>query len=791
MFTNFLKTTVRNMLRNRAYVIINIIGLGLSLACCIVGYLNYMYASDFDKNHENHARIYKIQINKTVQNQKIPYGITPLPLGNEIKKDLAGISHTVRYTSSGMVMQRGEKILNKRIGFAGVDFFEMFTFPFKYGDKSAFLTPGNIILSENTAEVYFGDVDPTGELIKVIQSDGTPKSFVVGGVLEKIPQNSSIRFHAVTLFDTYLDFNEWNNDRWRSFVAGTFIMTDGDEYPGHIPGILDERYVEIQNRARDDWKVSGFYLEQLTTLGKNAQDVRANWLSEPPPAPAVIVPLIMAVLMLIIACFNFTNTSLAISSKRLKEIGVRKVMGGNRRQLIFQFMGENIALCVIAMLLALVISVYLVPAYSSMWDFIELKLSLTENPEIYLFLTGLLLFTSITAGAYPSLYVSSYEPVSILRGSLKVKGTNALSKILLGFQYSLTFLALISSLAFIGNARYQRDLDVGFKKDGIIAVQLDTDDFQTYFDRVSQSSTMEMVAGTSEHIGRWNYARTLRQGEKEMETSMMDLGLDYHELMDLQLVAGRYFEKDLKESDRKSSIIVNEQLVREFGWDEPIGKRVQINDSTRLTVIGVLKDFYAYGFWEKVEPMGFRPATDNRMNFVVARMKPENATQAYEELEATWYDVVPNKPFNGDYQDEFIKESNLVNNNIAILFTFLGTLALILSSIGLFTLVSLNVIKRIKEIGIRKVLGAKVSSIVNLLNRPFIVIISVSAIIGTGLAYLLIDLLLSTIFHYYQAVTIFSLVLPFIVLSIISLTTSSSRVLVAAKRNPVESLRYE
>lgn len=791
MFSNFFKTTVRNMLRNRAYVIINIIGLGLSLACCIVGYLNFKYASDFDKNHENHASIYKIQINKTVQGRNIPYGISPLPLGHEIKDDLAGVSQVVRYSSSGMVIQQGEKILNKRIGFADEDLFEMFTFPFKYGDKSAFLNPGNIILSENTSEVYFGDVDPTGELIKVIQSDGTPKSYVVGGVLQKIPSNSSINFHAVTLFDNYLDLNDWSNDRWRSFVAGTFIKTTSEEYPGHIPAILDERYVDIQNRARDDWKVSGFYLEQLTTLGKNAENVRANWLSEPPPAPAVIVPMIMAVLMLIIACFNFTNTSLAISSKRLKEIGVRKVMGGNRKQLIFQFMGENIALCIISLLLALLISVYLVPAYSSMWDFLELKLSLTENPEIFVFLTGLLLFTSITAGAYPALYVSSYEPVSILRGSLKAKGTNALSKILLGFQYSLTFLALISSLAFIGNARYQRDLDVGFVKDGVIAVQLDTEEYQTYFDRVSQMSSLEMVAGTSEHIGRWNYARTLRQGEQEMETSMMDLGLDYLEIMDLELVDGRYFEKDLKEYDRQNSIIVNEQLVKDFGWEEPVGKRVQIDDSTRLTVVGVLKDFYAYGFWEKVEPMGFRPATDSRMNFVVTRMKPENSKAAYEALEAAWYDVVPNKPFNGDYQDEFIKESNLVNNNIAILFTFLGTLALILSSIGLFTLVSLNVIKRIKEIGIRKVLGAKVSTIIHLLNRPFIFIILISAVIGTGLAYLLIDMLLSTIFHYYQAVTIFSLILPFIVLSIISLTTSSGRVLVAAKRNPVESLRYE
>lgn len=322
-------------------------------------------------------------------------------------------------------------------------------------------------------------------------------------------------------------------------------------------------------------------------------------------------------------------------------------------------------------------------------------------------------------------------------------------------------------------------------------MELDTEEYQTYFNRVSQTRSLYMVAGTSEHVGRWTYVRKLRQGEKELEASMMDFGLDYLELMDLEIAEGRFFEKDLKESDRKNSIVVNEQLVREFGWEEAIGKTVQIDDSTRLNVVGVLKDFYAEGFFDAVEPMGFRPAKDTRMNFVVTKMKPENAKQAYEELEAAWYDMVPKKPFNGEYQDEFIKSSELVNKNISILFTFLGTLAMILSSIGLFTLVSLNVIKRIKEIGIRKVLGAKVSSIVNLLNLPFIIIISLSAVTGIGAAYFLVDLLLSTIFHYYQSVTLFSLLPPLILLTIISLSTSSGRVLVAAKRNPVESLRYE
>lgn len=181
-----------------------------------------------------------------------------MPLSHEIKIDLSGISHTVRYHSAGIVFRKDQKIFNKLIGFADEQLLETFTFPFKYGDKSAFLNPGNVILSENCAEVYFGDLDPVGELIEVIQPDGSVKNFVVGGVFEQIPKNSSIRFDAVTLFNNYLKFNEYANDRWSSFVAATFIMTEGNVYPGHLP--------EIQNRARDDWRISGFYLEQLFLL---------------------------------------------------------------------------------------------------------------------------------------------------------------------------------------------------------------------------------------------------------------------------------------------------------------------------------------------------------------------------------------------------------------------------------------------------------------------------------------------------------------------------------------------
>ncbi len=792
MFNNFFKTTFRNLLKNKSYVIINLVGLGLTLACCIVGYLNFKYAADFDKNHENHARIFKVHVNKNVQNRNVPFGITPLPLGHAIKDELTGVSHYSRYAETGLVMKKDLKILNRAIVFAEEDFFEMFTFPFKYGSKESFLDPGNIILTSEQAEVYFGDQDPVGEIVTLIHEEGEQFSFIVGGVLEKIPQNSSLRFHAITHFENFLKIRNSDNNKWSWFISATFFMTESEDFPQHVVDHLNQNYIEIQNEARDDWKVGNYYLERLTTLGKNAQDIRSNWLSEPPPPPAVIAPLIMAILMLLIACFNFTNTSIATSSKRLKEIGVRKVMGSTRRQLIAQFMGENLVLSVFAMLAALGIAYFLVPLYSAMWEFIDLELSLTSNPGLYIFLFGLLVFTSVLAGAYPSLYISSYQPVKILRGSVRLGGTSPLSRTLLGAQYALTVLALIGSLAFVSNAKYQETLDMGFEKGNVITVRVENQsDYERFKNQVDQMPEVVASAGTSNSIGYWNYGRTLRNGEQEIESDMMDFGLEYKDLMDLEITKGRYFEEDLYEQDRLNSIVVNERMVEEFGWEDPIGQVLQVDDSTRLSVIGVMKNIHMWGFWDPIDPTGIRLANKDYMNFVVVKTNPGKLVDTYDALESKWYEISPNTPFSGRYMDNVLKESELVNSNISTMFIFLGLLALVLSTIGLYTLVSLNIIKRIKEIGIRKVLGASLTHIVTLMNRQFFWILVISAVIGTGLSYYAIDALMASIWAYYQAMSVFTVAVPLSFLFFIALSTASGKILTAAVRNPVDSLRYE
>ncbi|MEQ8626487.1 FtsX-like permease family protein [Ekhidna sp.] len=791
MLKNFFKITFRNYRKNKSYVFINMLGLGLSLACCIVGYLNWKFAAEYDQNHTNHERIYKVQINKDVQGRNVPYGISPLPLGEVIKDKITGVSHTTRYIETGLVLKKELKVFNQGIAFAEDDFLEMFTFPLKYGNESAFSDQSKIILSNYTANTYFGeDVDPTGEIITIITEDGKQYPMTIGGVLEQIPQNSSLRFSALTHFDNYFKIRELENSDWRQFVAATFVMTDGS-FPQNLLEDINNNYIEVQNKARDDFKIGSYYAVQLTNLGSIAESIRANWLSQPPPPPAVVVPMIMAFLMLLIACFNFTNTSIAISSKRLKEIGIRKVMGSDRKQLIAQFMGENLMLSFLSMIVALGFAYFLVPAYSAMWDFITLELNLVSDSEIYLFLIGLLVLTSVIAGGYPSLYISAYQPVNILRGSLSLGGTNWFSKTLLGLQYMLTIIALISALAFTNNAEYQNNLDVGFQKENILGVRVENQsEYDRFTNLVSQMPEIDQMTGSTHHIGWWTYGRTLRAGEQEVESDMMNFSLDYKDIMDLTLKDGRYFDKDLYEFDKENSIIMNEALVREFGWDEPIGKVVQIDDSTRLSVVGVMEDFYMYGFFDPVEPCAFRLADKEEMNFVVIKSEV-NPTELRDKMEAKWYEVAPNTPFNASFVDQQLAGTDEVNTNISTMFKFLGALALILSSIGLYTLVSLNIIKRVKEIGVRKVLGASVNQILVLMNKQFFWLLLIFAMIGSALSYLAIDALMASIFAVYQAINVFTVLAPFIMLMLIAVFIASSRIFRTATKNPVESLRYE
>ena len=793
MIKNYLTVSIRNLLKNKFYLFINVTGLGLALATCIVAYLNTQYGYNFDSQHVNADKIYKVHINKASDHGMTEYGMNPMPLGPMAKNDIGDIKMQVRYTNPDYIIQKGDLVFNKEIGFADVDFLDMFTYPLKYGDKSAFRDKKNIFLSEEMSNVYFGDENPVGELLTLRNRSDEEFSFLVAGVFEKIPLNSSIYFDALVNFDSFYDIRSAEKNDWRRFVAATYFYIDTPEQASTVEGLL-QNYVSIQNDARDDWKVAEYHMLTLFEFGSSSNDLLANWVEDGMDPAQMWAPPIMALLILLIACFNFTNTSIAISSQRLKEIGIRKVMGGGKRQLILQFMAENLMVSFIAIILAVAIANYLVPAYSAMWPEMNLVMDFVKDPQIYIFLFGMLLGTAILAGLYPSVYVSSFEPVKILRGTLKFGGTSKFSRVLLSAQYMFTIMALFAGVAFIQNAKYQETLDLGYNRDTVIGAQIENrTDYLKLREAMASNPDIEMLVGTDNHIGRWDYSNTLRSENREIESFMLDFGVNYIEAMDIEIIEGRSFSADLKQSDIQGSLLVNQRLAREFGWSDPIGQRVAVDDSTTLTVIGVVKDFYFNGFWKEVDLYGMRLVDEENYNFLVAKVPGDKVVATYEFMEDKWREAIPNKPFGGFYQEEVrvIKEAKEVNANIIIIFGFLSIISVVLSGIGLFTLVSLNIIRRIKEIGVRKVLGAPVLHIIQLMNKPFAMMIIIGGTAGLALGYFMVDGLIAAIFKNHKALDVITFAIPLATIIIISMMTSTLRILGAARRNPVESLRYE
>ena len=791
MFKNYLKLTVRNLRRNKLYVFINVIGLGIAMACCIIAYLNTRFAYDFDKQHVNRQSVYKVQINKDVQGQHVPYGVTPVALGPRIAQEIAQVDEVVRYTQNGYVMKVDKKVFSKSVAFADPNFFIVFSFDLKEGTLGTFGNKSEVILTEKMALTYFGKESAIGKIITLVDNDNKNKELMVAGVVQSIPENSSFRFDAITPLENYLDITGLSNNDWKNFIGGTFLYSKNGVDPEQLSPLL-AKYVPEQNQARPDWLIGSFYLEHMLEMPFTGRDLYAYWFPTAMHPAAIVSPVVMAALILLIACFNFTNTSIASSSKRLKEIGIRKVIGGNRQQLIVQFMAENLALCLLAIVVALFFASFLVPAYSALWEGMTLELSFSENLEIYLFLAGLMVLTAIIAGAYPSIYVSRYEPVKILRGSIKIGNTSSLSRVLLMLQFGFTIMALVASMAFYQNAVFQESADMGFEKESVIGARVNSlQEYLTLRSAMEKNPDVLSMSPTANHIGFFNYGRTVKAGDVEREVMMMDFGPEYFETMGLQMAEGRPFTKELAESDRAGSMIINEKFAEVFGWEKAVGQRVAVNDTLQLTVVGVVKNFYSDNFFSPVEPYAFRLSKADRVNFLVARVATGQVVTTYKNMEQQWADLFPDKPFNGFYQSDTLKEAKEVNANIVVIFVFLGLVSVLLSVVGLFTLISLNVIKRVKEIGVRKVLGAGVAQLLWLISKSFLLMVVIACAVGSVGGYFLTNMLIESIFKFYKPIGAASFVVPFLIIFTIAGATAFLRVLGAARRNPVESLRYE
>lgn len=792
MLKNYLLITVRSLMKNKLFISINILGMAISIASCIVAYYNYDFNRGFDENHLNAATIYRVNSIREFQNDKTKFGHVPMALGNAISQNLKDIDRVVRYSPGSGNFRIKDNVFNSDLTFVDPDFFKIFTYQFIEGDGNL-ADKSKIFISDELARKYFGDEKALGKVITQVLDSGKLKDFEVGGVFVEQPTNSSFNNQAFTNFtNQFPGYGEYQENSWRYRITLFVQILD----PARLSAITNQlnAYRENNNKIREDFIISEFQLQNLQGMGvsDSYDDVPGTWTREGSPLAAVIGVGLMGILILLIACFNLTNTAIAISSRRLKEIGIRKVMGSMRRHLVIQFIGETMLICFSALLIGMVLANWiLLPAFNELWPEMKLEADYFGKPDFLVFMIGTLLFTGLLAGSYPAFYISKFEPTSILKGKLKFGGTNYFTRTLLTLQFAISLIGIVCSLAFIDNARYQQELDLGFDKKGVVYTYVNNiSEFETYRNALLTNPEIKSISGSQHHIYSSLYNDPIKHEDKEIEVDILEVGDDYLKTVGLSLLEGRDFGKD-SETDRKESVIITEGLAKKFGWTNAIGKEIVWMDTVQFFVVGVVKDVYNHGLWEEMSPMMFRYGKKENVRHVIVSTSIGKVPEINKFMEEKWKELFPNQLYNGRMMDEEIVEANTVNNNIVKMFVFLGVVALMLSATGLFTLVSLNIIKRMKEIGVRKVLGASMANISRVINTEFAVILVLACVLGGFGGAWMSAMLMDSIWDYFQEASVTTLVLSAVTLLGISVLSVAFKIYKTARLNPSNVLRDE
>jgi putative ABC transport system permease protein len=791
MFRNYLLVTFRNLWKNKIFTLINIVGLGIGLSVCIVAFFNQIFNYEFDRSHENFNEIYRVNCFRDMQGREQEYGIVPSTLGLRIKNDIPGILRASRLQRTGSPVKVGDDVFPAQISYIDPEFLEIFTFPSVHGDTKSIHGTGSVLVSETMAHTLFGNDYPAGKSLSIVNDQNQEFTFTVSAVFKDMPDNSSFRIDILSHYDNFLRMWNVGDADWKLWTTVLFIQVPDKSLLPAITNSLKE-YLPVQNKAREDFRINRFTLVPLKDVGSNSRNIWSSGLFPSLHPAALIAPPVMAIFILLIACFNFANTSIATLSRRLKEIGLRKTFGGLRSQLLTQFMFETLIICSLALLVGIALASVLVPAYSNLWAYMSIKLTFSRYAFFWVFLLLLLLLTGFISGVYPAVRVSSFSPVNVIKGLNFSGGSGRLSIILLTIQFAISVMALVMGIVFARNAEYQRTLDLGYDRDKLIVVPISPELFTSFRNEIIMNPKIIAVEGTSNHIGWGNYRRPIKDAEKQLEVDVMDIGPEYAQTMGLRLVAGRLFDKNRAEADRSNhSIVVNSKLVQDFDWPEAVGRSVTLYDTTILKIIGVVEDFNIGGVWQEIEPAMLRITDNDQFYTMAVRAKPEDLPDVLDFISQKWKAMGTNQIFGGRLQEDLMQEEKDINGGILKVNVFLAIVATLLSLIGMYNLVSLDIIKRTKEVGIRKIQGAPVSVIMLLVSKKFLIVLLVASVLGCAGGYYMSLWLMDSIWDYFVKVSAGVLLLSAFIMMAATILTISMKVYRAAMRNPVDSLRYE
>jgi len=801
MFKNYLKSGWRNIRRQKGYSFLNIAGLALGMACAILIVFYIHHELSFDRFHVNADRIYRVVIEARLKQNQVNVPAAQMAFGPTLARDFPEVTTAVRVQSFSktMVKYTDRSFYEAGMLYADAAIFDVFTFPLVAGNpKTALARTNSVVLTEQMAKKYFRGQNPVGQFLRF----NDEVDFAVTGIIKNVPTNSHLQFDALVSLETRFRSNPELRQDWLNINTPTYVLfrdrRGPDEVEPKLVALVDKRLGPLLKSLGGQISYSFQPLTKVHLFSRFTMDLVANNSS----IQYITMFAAIALFIVGIACINFMNLATARSARRAREIGLRKIVGARRLELVGQFLGEATTHGLLSLMVALVLVRLALPLFKSLSG-IDLRIGATQLVWLIPAFFGLALFVSLVAGSYPALYLSAFQPAKTLKGTWKAGPGNArFRRVLVVAQFLISISLIVGTGVVRRQLDFMRNRDLGFSMDQVLVTRIDD---PAIFPRiesvkarlkeipgvVSAALTQAVPAQTNEG----NVNPYVPEGFSESEPVLFrqfSIDADFVPTLGLEIVQGRNFSKEIP-TDADSAVLINEATARKLGWNDPVGRKIKMPTTGEIrwqdsTVIGVIRDFHFFGLREEIEPYLLTYGTEE--NQLIIKLRTERVSATVRELERAWKEIDPVRPLDFFFLDGFFDAQYRAEERLSRLFAVFSVLAVAIACLGLFGLASFMAEQRAKEIAIRKVLGASVHSVLARLTSEFLKLVALATLLAWPAACLAMSAWLRS-FAYRAALSPWTfLTAGFAALTIAFLTVAVQTLRVAFS-NPVTSLKNE
>ncbi|OQP39910.1 cell division protein FtsX [Niastella yeongjuensis] len=807
MLRNYIKIALRNLWKSKGFSAINIIGLAIGLATCLLIMLFVIDELSYDRYNKKADRIYRVDGDIKFGGNHFILAVAPDPMGSTLKKDYPQVEQYVRFRDNGgLLLKKGnENVQEDKVIYADSTLFDVFTLPLLDGDpQTALQTPNSLVITATTARKYFNTTQAVGRTLLVNNRD----NYKITGVIKDIPAQSHFTYDFFVSMST---LEESRRNNWVSNNFNTYVVLKEGSDPKKLEVQFDaliDKYVgpavkQIMSIDMAEFKKSGNYEKQyLTPLTSiHLYSDKTGELAPNSSIQYVYIFSAIAFFILLIACVNFMNLSTARSANRAREVGVRKVLGSLKANLVKQFLTESILISCIALVLALALTFIMLPTFNHLAAK-EIKLNLLATPWLLPILLAMVLVTGLLAGSYPAFYLSSFKPIQVIKGKLAAGfKTSWLRSGLVVFQFSISIILIIATIVIYKQLNFIQSHKTGFNREQVLVLHSTLplgSKAKTFREEVVKISGVENATMTGYlPTNGWRndnpvFADPTLDQKKAVSMQTWDVDDQYLATLGMELTTGRNFSREFLTDS--SAIIINEAAAKMYGFTDPIGKNLYYlrdignKNVSVLHVIGIVKDFNFTSFRQQVRPLALLLG-ENAGNTAI-RINSTNIPHLVAQIENLYNKMAPGEPFNYTFMDEDFNNLYRTEQRMGIIAISFSALAILIACLGLFGLAAYAAEQRTKEIGIRKVLGATVSNITTMLSKDFLKLVIVSAVIAFPLAWWFMHSWLQD-FAYRTTISWWVFIMAGVAAALIAVFTVSFQTIRAALMNPVKSLRNE